>query len=413
MKHIYRHSRCIVGTLLLLVSLAVHAQEKRVEIDVEFRVNKTIIEPRFGDNASHLRNIIATLEELQKDTTIQIVEVSFRGSASPEGPSRLNRRLAHGRMEALERYVRNRIDIPDSIITRHDSYIPWRQFRQLVADMELEYKDEVLDIIDLPAEYVSYRGNDRIDHRVVKLMELHDGAIWDKLLHDVFHDMRSAFAIFVTVKQVPPPVTAAPALAVEAPGPELDSIPPYPITPWKADEKHRHLHLSTNLLGWGLLVSNGTVELDLGRHWSVALPVYYSALNYFTDDVKFRTFTVYPELRYWFRDCESSFFVGAHYGMSYFNVAFGDMFRYQDHYMKTPATGLGLSLGYRMPLGDSRRWRLDLALGAGIYYVHYDRFVNIPNGFLVDSQKMIYRGIDQASVSLSYMLDIAKYKKRK
>lgn len=400
----------ILVILILTGMVAAHAQVRRAELFVEFRVNNSDLDSTFSDNAKQLDEIVKFIDYINQDSTLILVELSFCGSASPEGSSQLNYYLANKRLKALERYVRSHVYVPDSIITYDDSFIPWDRFRKQVQNMELKQKQEVLDIIDKECVYVKYHGNTHIDHRVVELMELDGGDAW-RQLHTMFDELRSAYAVFTTVKLTP--MLTIPELQAEDGVCSIDTVRPHAIplasTP---DYGYRHLHLSTNLPLWGLLISNATVEVDLSRHWSLALPVYYSALDYFADDVKFRTVTLQPELRYWFRGCESSWYVGGHMGISYYNIAWGDLFRYQDHNMDTPAIGGGLSIGYRMPLGESKRWCLDASVGAGVYDVHYDRFINIHNGFLVDSNRMTYAGVDHAALSLSYMFNLAKRKKR-
>lgn len=406
----YRGLFLCVLTIFSICFSDVHAQIRQTEIDVDFRVNRSVIEPTFGENETHLEEIIGFINIINSDPTLSIIELTFCGTASPEGSSQLNQRLARNRLKALEKYVRSRVDIPDSLIAYEDSYIPWDRFRKLVEEMNMDFdnKQEVLSIIDKERYYVDYHGNTHIDGRVVELMELDGGAVW-KQLFSVFHDLRGAYAVFTTVKtplDIPIVELKSETLAL------LDTVHPH-VFPMADIRKHeyRHLHVSTNLPAWGLLISNATVEFDIAKHWTFALPIYYSALNYFEDNVKYRTFTLQPELRYWLKGCESSLYAGLHFGMSYYNVAFGDLFRYQDHLMKTPSLGGGLSIGYRLPLGKSKHWRLDFAVGAGIYNVHYDRFVNIPNGILLDSHRMVYKGIDHADISLSYMFNLAKRKK--
>lgn len=44
---------------------------------------------------------------------------------------------------------------------------------------------------------------------------------------------------------------------------------------------NRKLTIKTNIAGLALLIGNAAVEVDLSRHLSFNLPVYYSALDYF------------------------------------------------------------------------------------------------------------------------------------
>ena len=174
----------------------------------------------------------------------------------------------------------------------------------------------------------------------------------------------------------------------------------------------RKLYLKTNTLGLAMGIGNAATELDLANHWSFSLPICYSAWNYFTTTIKFRTFAIQPELRYWLSEENDGFFVGAHFGLAYYNLAINGDYRYQDHNCESPAIGGGLSVGYRLPISKNNRWKAEFSLGAGVYPLYYDKFHNTPNikdGLMIESGvKKIYWGIDQATVSFSYMLDLKK-----
>ena len=174
----------------------------------------------------------------------------------------------------------------------------------------------------------------------------------------------------------------------------------------------RHIHLKTNAVGWGMLIANMAAEVDLAKHWSFTLPVYYSALNYFTSDVKFRTLCFQPEVRYWFCEDNQGWFAGAHFGLAWFNYAKGGEWRYQDRKGRTPLIGGGISGGYRMPITKNHKWWMEFALGAGAYKLHYDIFHNEHNGQRVDTRKRTFFGIDQVAVSFAYRFDLKKGGKR-
>lgn len=75
-----------------------------------------------------------------------------------------------------------------------------------------------------------------------------------------------------------------------------------------------------------------------------------------------------------------------------------------------------MSIGYRLPIGKSDRWRMEFSLGAGVYSLHYDKFHNTPrtkDGLMVESVKKTYWGIDQAVVSFSYTFDLKRKGGRK
>ena len=157
--------------------------------------------------------------------------------------------------------------------------------------------------------------------------------------------------------------------------------------------------LKTNALSWCMLVANASVEYQCNSHWSFALPVSFSAWDYFTSTVKFRTFAVQPEVRYWFLG-RREWFAGIHAGCAYYNYAFGGKWRTQDYDQSSPALGGGLSGGCRLPIGRNGRWSLECTLGGGAYHLHYSKFYNQTNGLLAYSERKTYFGLDQLAVSL-------------
>ena len=411
---------CITLILLLFGVGIAHSQESRTEICVDFRVNSTVIDSAYSDNAARMQEIIEFLRNIRQDSTINIVEISFCGAASPEGSDQLNRKLARGRLTALERLVRKEVDIPDSLITRNDSYIPWDYLKSQIEDSGLIHKDEVISILEEESLLVDYHHpNTHIDNCIVKLKRLDNGKVWQQMNKLFFKRMRNACAIFVTYKQELPPVqepVIVPDTIKEEPIVEVVEIVPdttaivAPVVP-DVEEWTRRLHVKTNAIGLGMGIANVAAEIDLTKHWSFTLPVYYSARDYFKTKIKFRTFSVQPEFRYWLSENNDGFFAGAHFGLAYYNFAFDGDYRYQDHNRETPSIGGGVSVGYRLPVSRNNRWWVEFSLGAGVYSRHYDKFHNTPNtkdGLMIESIKKTYWGIDQAAVSFSYSFDLKK-----
>ena len=402
---------------LLFCAVVTYAQDRRTEILVDFRVNSTVIDSTYSDNAVRMQEIIDFLHNIRRDSTINIVEVSFCGAASPEGSDQLNRRLARGRLTALENLVRKEVDIPDSLITRNDSYIPWNYLKKQIEDSDIIRTDEVIAILNESSLLVDYHyPNLHIDSRVVKLQKLDNGKVWQQMNKLFFGQMRNASVVFITYKKELPavqePIIVQDTVVAE-PSTEIapDTTAIVETIVPKIEEWNRKLYLKTNALFWGMGMTNAAAEIDLAKHWSFALPVTYSAWNYFTSTVKFRTLAVQPEFRYWFNENNQKFFIGAHFGYAQYNVAVDGNYRYQDHGGKSPALGGGLSVGYRMPISKNDKWHIEFTLGAGVYGLHYDKFYNVNNGKLIETYRKTYWGIDNAAVNISYRFDLKKRKK--
>ena len=429
--------------LFLLNVIPLSSQETKREFSVDFRVNRIEIDTLYNDNSQVIKELKEYISTLSQDTTIIIRDLSLSAFASPEGTETINTRIVRGRLNAIENLVLNNIDIPDSIITRNEQHLSWRDLESMIQESNLYRKGDVLTIIDEILDLES--KNTPYNRSVLKLKALENGNIWEEIDHRFFNKMRSASVIFSTKEKeivnqesVQKDSTIVAIVEKELAIEDAPVVPVVPVVPVKIEEEmiidtnislmtskpeivpmtedeignwHQGLYLKTNVLGLGLAMVNTAVEIDLMQHLSLTLPIYYSAWNYFKQTIKFRTFAVQPELRYWLSEENDGFFGGVHFGLAYYNFAFDGDYRYQDHNRETPAIGGGVSIGYRLPISKNNRWRVEFSLGAGVYSNHYDKFHNTPrtkDGLMIESIKKTYWGIDQAAVSFSYSFDLKK-----
>lgn len=406
----FRERIAIILTFMLLGIAKMYSQERyTTEICIDFRVNGSVIDSTYRDNSARLAEILSQIDLIHRDSTIHVEKLVFSGVSSPEGNYQVNKRLAGKRLKALEDFIRSHIKVSDRIhIERDDAYIRWEYLIEEVENSTLPHKEEVLTILRGESKFIPYINHTTIDSRIPALQKLDGGAVWRTLNSRYFSGMRNACAVIITRKSEPQPaVEPEPEPVVEPePEPVVEPEPePEPVPVVAAPEDPRHWYLKSNAIGWGMLIANVAAEVDLADHWSFALPVYYSAMNYFTSTVKFRTLCFQPEVRYWFSDENNGWFGGAHFGLAWFNYAKGGDWRYQDHHKNTPMLGGGLSGGYRKAISRDGRWLLEFSLGYGAYRLHYDIFHNEPNGRLVDTQKRTFYGIDHAAVTIAYRFD--------
>ena len=403
---------CLVCLFCYLVSSAsaqdLNEQREQVRdaMHIRFRVSKNIIDPHYMNNEDSLKRIVDWVDEAKRDKMIDLVSVEFCGAVSPEGSVRFNRWLSNARLEALEKYVRNLIEIPEDIIVRNDHYIAWSELDEMVSNSDMHNKDAILSIIR--SENTS--TGEQLDSRIDALKQLDNEVTWWKLYHTYFKHMRNAYTVLVTQKS---DYALEYEKMMQPISPYVNLRQPMPVVPIMLvnpapEPDNRYMYIKTNLVGLGMLMANLGVEFDMGNKFSFVLPVYYSAVNYFKQTLKFRTFAVQPELRYWLKDNKDGFFVGAHAGFAYYNFAFDGKWRYQDKDGKTPTLGGGLSAGYRIPISKDENWKLEFALGAGIYPLHYDVFHNEYNGQLYDTRKKTYFGLDNVMIGISYRIPVKK-----
>ena len=399
----------------LPVDKGINRSMNREEMHIRFVVAKADINKDYMGNKDVLDRIVEWAEDIQKDSSVNIVSVEFCGAVSPEGSVQFNHWLSVARLTALEKYVRSRIDIPEDIITRSDHYIAWDELKEMVQSSDLPNKEDVIQIID--SENISTGNN--LDSRIGALKAMDGGKTWRIIFNRYFIHMRNAYMVIVTEKnekyyaqkhkieklscKIPVSVSSMSGISPE----RLVK----PVAPVATPVEVPNLYLKTNTVGLALLSANAGVEFDLGRYMSLNVPIYYSAIDYFSSIVKFRNLSVQPELRVWPMTNKKGLYVGAHMGVGLYNFAFGGENRYQDYAGKTPAIGGGLSLGYRLPLSKDKRWNIEFALGAGVYSIHYDVFQNLNDfrdGQLIDTRKGTYIGLDNVLVGISYRIPMKK-----
>lgn len=366
--------------------------------DAGFRINSSAV-----PETAPLLRLLAVADSLSKAGRLENVEVV--GSASPDGPARLNGDLALRRAENIAAlFTRSGISL--SLVKVSSIGEDAEGFRCLVAQSSSPYAAKVLEAFG--------DGSDEVD---AALRSMDNGNVWRWLELSVFPRLRTAT---VTVKGDDGTVVKA---EIEAPAKEevirpcieepleeieteevVDESVTVPEKEWR-----RGFYLKTNLPAWLMLWTNAAAEIDIAPHWSATLPVYYSGFNYFKHTLKFRVFAIQPEVRYWFRRVDygnSGPFVGAHFGLGWYNAAFKGDHRYQDHDRRTPAVGGGIAVGWRFNLSGDGRWQMEATVGAGVYRLDYDIFENRYNGLVVGRRKRTFYGIDQAALSLSYRFDV-------
>ena len=386
---------------------------RRDAMQIRFRVSTSHIDPKYMNNKDSLARIVEWINQVQQDSMVEIVNVEFGGAVSPEGSVRFNHYLSNARLSALEKYIRSKIEIPNNIIIRNDRYIAWEQLKEMVYNSDLHNKQEIIEILDSE----NRSTGEQLDSRINDLKKMDNGITWKKLFNMFFMDMRNAYTVLVTKKsQIAIRYERLQELVVAPqkiiPDPIIATAPMYTLQ--TLETKHepamRYMYVKSNLIGLGLLMANLGVEFDLGDYFSLSLPIYYSAVDYFSHTLKFRTFAVQPELRIWPTKNDDGLFIGAHMGFAYYNFAFNGNWRYQDKNGNTPTLGGGLSLGYRIPISDNSRWKLEMAAGAGIYPLHYNVFHNERNGLVHETRKKTYIGLDNVLLGISYQIPFKKVK---
>lgn len=406
-------------TVCIFSYFNVSAQERVDSLVIYFRQGYSIYEPDFHGNKERMDAFIKRINELQCDSLHNIAKVSYIAGASPEGLRANNERLAQKRAATISDYLHKHIIFDRDaveVMLRSEDYI---DLTKMVEASDMPYRDEVLEILRTYPREKMVNGVMQNPCKIA-LIRLHNGEPWRYMLQHFYPELRRFKMMVVLHEPTPEPepvVEPTPAPLAPTPEPEPEPAPtpePEPVKPTVAPAPSwtPQALIKTNAIGWGLAVSNLALEVELAKHFSFNLPIYYSGVDYFAENRKLRMFGVYPEFRYWFKE-RDGWFIGAHGGMAYFNYALEGEWRIQDTGGTTPALGGGLNVGFRMPLSKKHpRWKVEFTLGAGVYDVHYEKFVNEKDGPKAQGtfQKTAIL-LDNVGVSFSYSFDLKKRNK--
>lgn len=126
---------------------AVKTREIHGSAYIDFRVNRTDIDPDYRRNPEELAAIRATIDAVRGDKDVTITSLSVKGFASPEGSYKNNERLAKGRTEALVGYVRNLYSFPAGLMSTSWEAEDWAGLIKYVRTSDIDDRDAILEVI--------------------------------------------------------------------------------------------------------------------------------------------------------------------------------------------------------------------------------------------------------------------------
>ena len=407
---------CITLILLLLGVGVAQSQERRTEIKVHFRVGDSILNSEFADNGQSINRMISFLDSLRNDTTVQIKSVTFRGSASPEGSSALNKRLASLRLASLEGLVRSRIDLPDSIVHYEQDYIAWESLVNMLNASDLKHRQEAMHIIQETPIWIVKNGR-VVDGRVKQLMEVNYGRTWHEMVRRFFPEMRNACAMVVTFKQKAEKVIPIVELPVIVPVEVKDTVIIPVQEPIQSEPEKKsafRIAVKTNMLYDILAIPNLGAEIPLGDSWSIAGNWMYA---WWKNDNKNWYHRVYGGdlgLRYWLGNRENkSALCGHHLGvygqmLSYDFCFDGDKGELADRW----SYATGIEYGYSFPI--TKCLNIDFSIGVGYLTGKYKTYIPQDDCYVWQStHNRHFFGPTKIEASLVWLLGRSHYNKEK
>lgn len=120
---------------------------------VLFPVNKTDIDAGYLDNDVELQRLVATLDSIAADPSIEVEKITLTGYASPEGGWSHNARLAADRAATVKQLVKEKCKVADEVFQIASVPEDWQGLRRWLVNADAEEwpeRDAVIALIDSP-----------------------------------------------------------------------------------------------------------------------------------------------------------------------------------------------------------------------------------------------------------------------
>lgn len=411
--------------LILLLTFPLKAQEHSSDsLEIFFHQGKSVWAPQFKDNDKRLQDFVERFRKLRENQIMsKISKIHIISGASPEGSWALNQRLSTNRAKCVQNVLKQYIDLPDSVIVVDSRGVNWQGLYELVEAGDMQYKDEVLDIIANTPELDQSRGYN-YELRKKTLEKLHGGAPYRYMYANYFPPLRS-FYLHIGVEweryEAAKQEAIAEGLLVEA----LSTPPILPNLTFDAPEfpsftvklnppkKPFYMAVKTNLLYDLAITPNIGVEFYLGNRYSVAADWMYAWWKNHHAHWWHRIYGGDIEVRRYFGALAEEkplqgWHVGLYGGIVTYDFEWGGRGYLGDRW----SYGGGVSIGYSIPF--KRRLNFDFTIGIGYLGGEYKEYLPIDDCYVWQCTKQRnWVGPTKLEVSLVWLIGRGNYNKGK
>ena len=340
-------------------------------LQVYFRQDKILLDPQFRDNGKRIEAFSQHFNKLLCNTESKVRSILIVSGASPEGSSTRNRYLSDNRAKVVYDYLLE-MHLADSAHIEIESRgVDWNGLAAYVETSDLPYKEEVLEILELP-EWISRNGR-VVDGRKARLMNYQGGKVWDELYDRCFADLRGTrvmIAYNILKSESIRPIAIPPATSPKAELPEYKPFSPefehikavLPKMKPPKQKKPLYLAIETNLLYDAFVIPNIGMEIGVCKGLTISGNYQNIWLRNTARD-KWHRFEGFEIGINHYINNEKHRIKGHHIGI------YGQMMTWdftidgRGYLAERWAYGGGISYGYALPIG--RRFNLDFEIGVG------------------------------------------------
>lgn len=163
----------------------------------------------------------------------------------------------------------------------------------------------------------------------------------------------------------------------------------------------QHVALRTNLVYDSALMPSLGIDVRLDSTLTLGISSTYCPISY-SDNRKWKNWSVQPEIRHWFRKAMSGSYIGLCTVHGGFNFGRIPLFGLDSHRVQGNFNGVGVSFGRHRVL--SPHWGIESSVSLGYVHLRYRRYREGPFGYMEYSRGRDYIGPISVSVSLVYVI---------
>ncbi len=347
-------------------------------------------------------------------------KIEISSYASPEGGRSYNQRLSDNRINAIYDHLTTTTSIPSNLIVKDHSGTDWDGLKALVEQSNMQYRDDVLYILNTIKEETWSKLNPTdpwqtlTDSRNKQLMELKGGIPYNYMSTNFFAQLRRGSVLVIHLEPIEQPTEVeviAEEPTEEEPAAELEII----------EEPQTHIYIApttsvttpllaikTNLLFDVATMANVELELPIGNRWSVAgewiFPWWVTSDNAYA----LQLLSGQIEGRYWLGDRETKSQLTGWFAGLYAGGGLYDLQWQNNGYQGEFYIAAGLSAGYAHTINKSGSLRMEYSLGVGYLNTEYRYYEGKQdNEYLVwqHDGKYTWIGPTKAKVSLVWIIN--------
>lgn len=381
------YKKYLLTLLVMLVGLfSSYAQSPDLTYSIIFDFNSDKIDLEVADNRQTIENLLEHMDQIYSDTTKVVTRIMIDSYSSPEGGVTYNRDLSLRRSNSLYDYLVNRTPFDRELYDIRSTGINWDMLIEQVENSDMEYKNEVLNILKYtPEETWRQLPNNKyktlVDSRNKQLMDLKGGVPYNYMKDNFFPQLRIGSALSLYYEQKYPTSDSAYVEQVDtvyqAKNENVRVVQP-------RIERDFLFALKTNLLFDVILIPNLELEVPIGDRYSVNAEYGQSWMkDKSTENNWCHQYKGYGiEGRYWFGDRTE---------MKQLTGLFGGVYlgRYKFDIQRNSNKGtqrdidfsVGLSGGYSIPL--IKHFNMEFSAAVGYVNGTSNKYSISENGSLV------------------------------